>query len=367
MSQLGRISGALLNDILNRDGVDLSVETNLLYIDVDNGKIGINQPGNVPSHALDVYGYTKTTDIEITTQATIDNVIFNSSGTISTVTGPLYIIPLNGPGLATPYLNFDRILTSQIEINGNTINTYQTNSNLILDPHGAGYVRIEEPTNITGNLNVNGNVYASGNLSAPENIIVGDNSLDVVIIAPDLTQDIIPGIDLNYDLGSDAGDSSPRQWGDVYITDNLTNTNLILPQRVNVSDQTKLDGNTAEIFALQSNDDLVLNPDTGIVYIERTKWQNNYITNLNNTPITISGTGTGGYIKFVGTNAIAVPAGTSAERYSSPELGMTRWNTDLEILECWDGTAWITSIGAGAIVDVPFMENLGNIYSLILG
>ena len=74
MSQLGRISGGLLNDVLNRDGVDLSFETNLLYLDVTNGKIGINQPGGVPSFDLDILGYTKTTDLEVVNQATIDNV-----------------------------------------------------------------------------------------------------------------------------------------------------------------------------------------------------------------------------------------------------------------------------------------------------
>jgi hypothetical protein len=363
MSQLGRISGPLLNDILNRDGVDLSFETNLLYLDVDNGRIGINQPSNVPSHDLDIYGYTRTTNLEVTSQATIDNVRITAPNTFTTVTGPLYITPEE---TLNPYIQLERVLTGQLEINGNQIRNYQTNGSIVLNPNASAGFEIEDTTNITGNLAVSGNIGVSGNLSAADNIIVGDNKLDVVQIAPDFTQDIIPGVNLDYDLGADAADSSQRRWAELYIRDDLTHTGLVLPLRVNVSDQFKLDGNNGQIYALQSNDDLIINPDTGITYIERTKWENNYITNLNNTPISIGGTGTG-YVKFNGTNAILIPAGTSAERYGFPEVGMTRWNTELELLECWDGSNWITSLGPGTIVDVPFMEDLGNVYNLILG
>jgi len=363
MSQLGRISGPLLNDILNRDGVDLSFETNLLYIDVSNGRIGINQPGNVPSHDLDIDGYTRTQELEVTNQATIDNVRFTAPNTVTTVTGPLYITPAE---TSSPYIQLERVLTGQLEINGNQIRNYQTNGSIVLNPNAAAGFEIEDTTNITGNLAVTGNIGVNGDLSAADNIIVGDNKLDIVQIAPDFTQDIIPGIDLDYDLGADAADSSPRRWAELYIRDDLTHTQLVLPLRVNVSDQIKLDGNNGQIYALQSNDDLIINPNTGITYIERTKWENNYITNLNDTPIGFASTGTG-YYKFATTNAMIIPAGLTSERYGSPEVGMTRWNTELELLECWNGSAWITSLGPGIVVDVPFMEDLGNVYSLIFG
>lgn len=363
MSQLGRISGPLLNDILNRDGVDLSIETNLLYFDVTNNKIGINQPGNVPSHDLDIYGYTRTTNLEVTTQATIDNIRITAPNTITTVTGPIYITPTE---TSNPYIQLERVLTGQLELNGNQIRNYQTNGSIVLNPNAAAGFEIEDTTNITGNLSVSGNIGVLGNLSAADNIIVGDTKLDTVVIAPDLTQDIIPGLDLDYDLGADAGDSSQRRWAELYIRDDLTHAQLVLPLRVNVSDQLKLDGNNGQIFALQSNDDVVINPNSGITLIEQVSWQSDYITNQNNTPITFASTGTG-YYKIEGTNAMIFPAGTTAERYGTPELGMTRWNTELQLLECWDGSAWITSLGPGTIVDVPFMEDLGNVYNLILG
>jgi hypothetical protein len=90
------------------------------------------------------------------------------------------------------------------------------------------------------------------------------------------------------------------------------------------------------------------------------------ITNLNNTALQFASTGIG-YLKFDGTNGFIVPTGTDTERPSSPELGDTRWNTDQEYLECYDGTVYVVSTGGGISVTQELMEDLGNIYTLILG
>ena len=49
---LGRISGAMLQGNLERDGSDLAFETDLLYLDVANNRIGIKN--TTPAHNLDV-------------------------------------------------------------------------------------------------------------------------------------------------------------------------------------------------------------------------------------------------------------------------------------------------------------------------
>jgi hypothetical protein len=66
---IGRISGAMLKANLERQGTDLAVETDLLYIDVANDRIGINT--NAPTTSLQA-----------------DNVTINSSQ-IRSVSGPL--------------------------------------------------------------------------------------------------------------------------------------------------------------------------------------------------------------------------------------------------------------------------------------
>jgi hypothetical protein len=152
--------------------------------------------------------------------------------------------------------------------------------------------------------------------------------------------------------------------------------NLVLPQAVVISDQMRLDGVTGQIIRVQSNDDIFITPFTGITSIERTQWQTNTVTNLNNSAITVVSTGIG-YLKYQGTNGFVIPAGTGDDAYAPgtpqnqrralPEEGETRWNTDLEYIECYDGTIWQLSTGGGATISVPIMQDLGNVYTLILG
>lgn len=73
---IGRISGAMLKSNLERLGTDLSVDTDLLYIDVTNDRVGINTAS--PTQSLQV-----------------DNVTINASQ-IRSVSGPLDLGPPSG-------------------------------------------------------------------------------------------------------------------------------------------------------------------------------------------------------------------------------------------------------------------------------
>ena len=56
---IGRISGQLLKSNLLRAGENLAFETNLLYLDVVNGKVGIKTtPNPLLDYDLDVNGTT---------------------------------------------------------------------------------------------------------------------------------------------------------------------------------------------------------------------------------------------------------------------------------------------------------------------
>jgi hypothetical protein len=46
------------------------------------------------------------------------------------------------------------------------------------------------------------------------------------------------------------------------------------------------------------------------------------------------------FIKFDGTKGIIVPKGSTAQRNSSPESGEIRYNTDLNVMEIYNGSAW---------------------------
>ena len=51
---IGRISGPLLKENLLRNGTDLAFETDLLYLDVTNRRIGVKTTS--PQYALDIVG-----------------------------------------------------------------------------------------------------------------------------------------------------------------------------------------------------------------------------------------------------------------------------------------------------------------------
>jgi hypothetical protein len=359
MSQLGRISGPLLKDNLIRNGIDLAFQTNLLYLNVTSKRVGIKTAS--PTHDLHISGTTDTNDLIVDTQAKIGAtpgyVVINASGTISTEPGPLHIRPSG----ANPIISIGRMTNSSLIVNDNYIAS-TSNQNIVLDPSGAGTVELQAITNVTGNLNVSGNIVVDGNLKSDGTIYIGDSIFnDTVVIAPDFTQSIIPGDDLAYDLGK-----SDKRWVELDIVDTTHFGTVTGLNDVKISDQLRIDGTSNTIFGMQSNEDVLLNPDTGITYIERTKWQDNAITNLNNTPITFANTDIG-YVRFVGTNAFVLPIGPTDDRRVTPEVGETRWNTDLEYLETFDGGVWNVSTGGGATVTQAIMQDLADAYTLMLG
>ncbi len=369
MSQVGRIGGQVLSDNLLRAGIDLAFETDLLYLDVINSRIGIKD--STPSYILDVNNSIRTTDLTVDTQAAIQNLRLNAPNTISTSVGGIGVF-INGGGeifhdrLATRTSSTDYLL-----FDGNRITSF-SNNNIIFDPNGAGQMLVGATTNVTGDVSISGNTLMSGDLSSAGTITVGDQTLDTVTVNTDFTQSIIPGDDLTYALGADAADSSPRRWAELYAPD-WTPINAgawpgsgLRPQALTVSDQMLIDGVNNKISTIQSNEDISLLPNTGITYIEQTKWENSDITNLLNTPLTLASTGIG-YTRILGDNAMVVPSGTDAEQRPSPELGETRWNTDQGYLECFDGSIWQVSIGSGPTVTSADMDDLSNIFTLILG
>ena len=97
---VGRISGPLLASNLLRDGRDIAFETDLLYIDVVNGRIGIKT--TAPQNELDVVGTIKANILNATT-ATIGAVRVTGN-VISTTAGSLTLTPSGGNNiiLSTP-------------------------------------------------------------------------------------------------------------------------------------------------------------------------------------------------------------------------------------------------------------------------
>jgi hypothetical protein len=371
---LGRISGKLLSSNLIRDGIDLTVrnsalDPDLFYLDVNNLRVGINLTPNFDLHFSD----GRSVEGIVDNQLTIDNndlVISNSQ--ISSLTNNIIVSPAQD---SNPKIVMEKNQTQQLEINDNYIRNYTTNGSVILDAKGTGTIRLEENTSITGDLYVTGNITLTGDLSKQGNLIVGDDIIDgegnlpendIIDFNVPFSQDLLPGLDDGYDLGGSRGDSSAGRWAELHTPDNLVNTTNVLSLGATVSDQLLIDGVNGQILSIQSNDDVIISPDTGVTRIENIIFRSDSIVNLasDSTPLVFSSTGIG-YFRFAGTNAMVFPSGTTAEKIGY-EVGATRWNTEEQFLESFDGTTWNLSIGIGQ-VSVQEMEELGVIYTLILG
>ena len=378
--------------------------------------VGFNT--DTPAYDLDIDNDAKTTNVEATSQANISNIIINAAGYVSTTVGPLYISPSGHD----PIINFDRMTSDDLFFSDNVIGSF-ADADIELNPSGTGTIDLESTANITGDFNVSGSVTIDGDLTTPGSISFGDSTFtapstgDTLDFNTFIRQDLNPGIDNEFNLGM-----PNNKWGELYAPD-WTNIGNLRPSRMRISDQQILDGVAMEIRSLQSNDDLVLSPDTGILYVEELKFDefqleyvldnpnafgtsandefgrsvaidgncavvgayseddaggtssgkvyvfvlSQIVTNLNtSTPVQFASTGAG-YLRFMGDNAFLIPAGDSSTSPSAPELGDTRWNTDEQYLECFDGSVYVIATGGGDEVTEELMEEFGNVYSLILG
>jgi hypothetical protein len=115
---IGRITGSVLKSNLTRNGVDLAFETNLLYLDVTNSRVGIGT--SEPATALHVVGNTTISD-SLTANSIVTNNIssadssavqvndaLNVSGTVTTNT-------LHTQTLTVTDINSDDSTTIQVD------------------------------------------------------------------------------------------------------------------------------------------------------------------------------------------------------------------------------------------------------------
>ena len=189
---VGRISGPLLKDNLLRNGVNLAFETNLLYLDVVNRRVGINN--GLPTNDLSVNGTTRTTNLEVTSSAKLGNITF-SSNTISSSNSTINLTPQG----AKPVVYQGQLNVGQLILSGNTIASSGTNTNIEITPTGSGI------TEFNSNVTVNGNLHATGNITADGNITLGNAPTDTVTFDAEIASDIIPQTTNTYNIGRATG------------------------------------------------------------------------------------------------------------------------------------------------------------------
>ncbi len=196
---IGKISGPLLKENLIREGIDLAFETDLLYLDVNNRRIGIKTSS--PTHDLTVNGTTRTNTLEVLDSASIGNLVLDNNQIYST-TGTLNLSPTIGGQVVYQ----SKLLVDDIQIEGNQIATVNSNADLNFVTSGTGKINLNANTEVLGNLHATGTITADGNLT------LGDGNTDNITFNADIASNIIPDIDNTFQLG----DASKR-WKDIWV------------------------------------------------------------------------------------------------------------------------------------------------------
>ena len=348
---IGRISGQLLKSNLLRAGENLAFETDLLYLDVVNSRIGIKTA--TPTNTLQVNGHTRTTNLTVDSNLNVGNLNFTGN-TITSNTSTIAFAAAAGE--ATVY--HARLQIDDLQLQGNIISTTVSNSSIEIDPNGTGTVNIIANTNITGNLNVSGNINATGNVVIGGNIQIGDALTDNIVINASIRSDLVPQTDNTYDLGS-----ATFRWRAIYAYDLYTDA-LNVPSL----DVGNLMFRDNEITTTTGQDLYIDGNGAGGVRLGNFRIVDNVITNVASNQITqIVQSGTG-YFKIAGTNGFVPPRGTNAERPSAyAVLGMTRYNTNSKALEIWDGTTWASPAGVSGSVSAAQAEDIAIAWALTLG
>jgi hypothetical protein len=348
---IGRISGQLLKSNLLRAGENLAFETDLLYLDVVNSRIGIKTAA--PATDLDVNGHIRSTNITVDNQLNIGDLHFTGN-TITSDSNTINFAAAAGE--ATVY--HSRLQIDDLQLQGNIISTTVSNSSIELDPNGTGIVNIIANTNITGNLVVTGNVNATGNVVIGGNIQIGDALTDNIIINASIRSDLVPETDNTYDLGSPT-----FRWRNIYVNEFFT-TSLNVP----TLDIGNLMFRDNEITTTTGQDLYIDGNGAGGVRLGNFRIVDNVITNVVSDAVSqIVQSGTG-YFKIQGTNGFVPPIGSNAQRPTAyAVLGMTRYNNDSKALEIWNGSTWASPAGSSGSVSGAQAEDIALAIVLSLG
>lgn len=277
---IGKISGPMLQTNLERQGVDLSIDTDTAYFDVTNKRLGVNT--NSPTTTLDVRGNANIASVVIagnTISSTTGKLNLGTIDSIQINGGlPNYIVYTDGAGNLS-FGNLD--LLSGVE--GFTANFIELGSNTV--GSFSNVVSLNEGTSVTDALalinyalgNVKGNVealdrkvYSNANAASYLTIYGGNISANVIttssVVTGNITTDYIIPVSSTKILGTTGlgipvGNSSNRPAG--YTGQIRFNTDLVslefydgtnwVPLTNSISDQQIVPDGVQQSFTMNKN------------------------------------------------------------------------------------------------------------------
>jgi energy-converting hydrogenase Eha subunit B len=163
---IGRISGPMLYSNLERQGVDLAFESNILYLDVTNRWVGANT--STPNAELQVIGTANLANITIssnTISSDTGKVSFGSNANVYISGGTNNQVLLTDGAGNLSWGTVSALTTGfgNVKIAGNTISILEVDGNLELTANGTGIVTTLGYTLYAANIITTGGI--SGNIS----------------------------------------------------------------------------------------------------------------------------------------------------------------------------------------------------------
>jgi hypothetical protein len=405
---LGRIGGQLLSDNLLFQGQDIQFDTDLLYLDVANKRIGINNFGTSPTELY--LGGDKFLE---TVNLIVDGITSTDYGWV--ISANNIQRPTTGLINLTPVQSSPRIIANGVGVQGVNITdtpgiyAVTTNTDVQLLTNGSGI------SVINGNLHINnpsklmyvtGNVLVDGNYIAGSEINFGDQTTDTISFSAEQAASLIPDLTATYNLGS-----NPSKWNfaharsllgtstvntigtlggitlrgnNILSANNALDITIITPTSIvfTVADGEEslspvvdiidaggafdsfldtVDGGPASILYDSNVGNVLFN---GLVPFTNSNINNNTF-NIHNAPYYLLSTNDG-YVNFAGTNGVAFPIGNTSQR-DTEILGTTRYNTESLVLEIYNGTDWQNVNGSVPLATEESMSDDSIIYDLMLG
>lgn len=358
-----------------------------------SGTLGVTVDGLFPQVTFvnnKISATPTNTDLRLTAAGTgriyvpSDNVRFNQTLTVVGLTETANIS-------STGTITANQFTTGDILIDDNYAITTVGNNNLELYANGTGYVALEKLAVRNNTLlatQTNANIILTP--AATKNTVINSKTAFKIPVGTTADRTMSVAGELRFTTTGNlfSGYSTTRRtMGGVYSADRLTKavahptnntitftansvdtmdvlTNRLRMNGLVVNNNFLLDGTT--ILNTVSNSDLTLVPSSSITSLNSIDITDNYWTNNLTTPLTLASTGDG-YVKFTGTNGVVISAGDNSEKPLIAELGMTRFNTEQQYTEIYDGTAWIPIIGTVESATMSEILEIGDIWTLILG
>jgi hypothetical protein len=242
--ELGRISGPLLTANLLRDGIDLAFENDLLYLNVIDGRIGVNT--DAPSHLLQVANNLRSTNFKVDTLSTFPELRIATNRIYNPVDGSIYFAPA-GPN---PIVDVGGLGVQHLRIrDGSLLENITNNNDFVFSP----YTTSDFVNFYTNSVEIFGNLHATGDITWDGDITLGTSADDSVSFVAEIASDIVPDLTNEYTIGN-----SDKRWSDLYsiqINGQLTTANSLVPSDI---DMLLRQGNTYYV-SVNGNDSYVGN------------------------------------------------------------------------------------------------------------